>query len=494
MNQVSEFQNFNGLNLSTELLNAINAAGYTKPSKIQEKVIPHIMEGRDVIAQAETGSGKTAAFAMPILFSLKKDNKSKTPQVLVLTPTRELAQQVSQSFKKYASFMPWIKTACIYGGQGYRDQIHSLKSNPQIVIGTPGRIIDMMEKGYLKLKQTTKFVLDEADEMLKMGFKEDIELIASEISEDRQTTLFSATMPSGILSISKKYLKDPVHIKLISNNLTNDNVKQKYWMLSSKDKLEALQRLLVTADYDGAIIFVRTKTQAQDLSDKINDLGFSAAPINGDISQSMREKTISRFKDKKFNILVATDVAARGLDIPRIDMVINYDIPHDAESYVHRIGRTGRAGNKGEAILFVTKSELTSLKRIESTIKHKIEKANFPTVNEVYLSKLQKTKAVLENNLEASLKIKQIKAFMDDLVKEGLTLESIASSALYVLSDLKKEANFKDVLVVDDQDMEDDRPQRRGRGGRFNRSSRGDRFSRGAKKDGGRSRRFKRSS
>ena len=475
---------FSDLGLSQEVVSVAKEVGYLKPSKIQEQVIPHILEGRDVIAQAETGSGKTAAFAMPILTSIPKSFKSELPIGLVLVPTRELAQQVSESFKKYSSQMPWVKVACIYGGQGYRDQIRALQSKPKIVIGTPGRIIDHIERGFLQLDNVSKLVLDEADEMLKMGFKEDVEFIASKVPEKRQTTLFSATMPPEIMRITKKYLKDPVHVKLASKSLTGKNITQKYWMVDDSKKLEALRRLLITTKSDGIIVFVRTKTQAMEIAEKVNEFGFSAAPLNGDISQSMREKTVARFKAHKFNVLVATDVAARGLDIGRVDLIVNFDIPYEPESYVHRIGRTGRAGNTGEAILFVTKREMTSLKRLERTIKLDIEKGKAPTNQEISLFQFKNLEEKIKNNLAAAKKVKELKIVTEEMEKEGISIQDIASTALYMLSgvssldsspmnknfdaDLDEDLADEDFYNKDRKSFDRRRVRSRGRGqGRF---------------------------
>lgn len=461
---------FNDLSLASEVISAVKTAGYVTPSKIQQQVIPHILEGRDIIAQAETGSGKTAAFAMPILSTLQKNNKVKHPQVLVLAPTRELAQQVNESFKKYASNMPWIKTACIYGGQGYKDQIRALQSKPQIVIGTPGRVIDHIEKGYLVLDSISKFVLDEADEMLKMGFQEDVEFIASKVPLERQTTLFSATMPPEILHITKKYLKDPVHVRLVSKVLTGKNISQTYWMVPESKKMEALRRLLITTPSDGIIVFVRTKTQAVEVAEKINEFGFLASPLNGDISQSMREKTVARFKQHKFNVLVATDVAARGLDIDRVELVVNFDIPYEPESYVHRIGRTGRAGNKGQAILFVTQRDMSSLKRLERTIKMDIQKGSIPSNEELHVKKIAKIKQDIVKNLSSSKKVKELGFILDQMKEEGLSADDIARTALYLLSGITAQDQMAEKDLIEEQRGDDFNSQRRRRRPRFDRT------------------------
>ena len=282
---------FSDLKLSPEILEAVTKAGYENPSVIQQQVIPLIVDGRDIIGQAETGSGKTGAFALPLLSNLKNTKSKGGPEILVLAPTRELAMQVAESFKKYSVTLPWVKTVCIYGGQGYKEQISALKASPQIVVGTPGRIIDHIEKGYLKLDRVTKLVLDEADEMLKMGFQEDVEFIVSNAPAGRQTALFSATMPPAIARIAQNYLNNPVEIKLKSKTLTSKNIKQKYWMVSESNKLQALTRLLEVGNYTGVIVFVRTKSQAVELTEKIYEAGFTAAPLNGDIAQAVRENS-----------------------------------------------------------------------------------------------------------------------------------------------------------------------------------------------------------
>ena len=377
MSQTDTLPSFSELGLSAPVLEALDKIGYETPSPIQAEMIPYVIEGRDVLGQAQTGTGKTAAFALPILSRI--DTKIKTPQVLVLTPTRELAIQVAEAFQKYAAKIKGFHVLPIYGGQDARGQIRQLERGVHVVVGTPGRVMDLIRRKNLKLNALKTLVLDEADEMLRMGFIDDVEWVMEQIPEERQIALFSATMPTQIHKITKKYLNNPKEIFIKVKTTTAPTINQRYWMVSGHHKLDALTRILEAEHFDAIIIFVRTKNATTELAQKLEARGYSTAALNGDIAQNQREKTINDLKKMKIDILIATDVAARGLDVPRISHVINYDVPYDTEAYVHRIGRTGRAGREGNAILFVAPREKRMLQQIERATKHKIEMLEMPS-------------------------------------------------------------------------------------------------------------------
>jgi ATP-dependent RNA helicase DeaD len=379
---------FTDLGLPDTLLRALSDVGYETPSPIQAATIPPLMAGKDVLGTAQTGTGKTAAFALPILARI--DPAQQKPQALVLAPTRELAIQVAEAFQKYAHHLPGFHVLPIYGGQSYTPQLASLKRGVHVVVGTPGRVIDHLNRGSLDLSQLRCLVLDEADEMLRMGFIDDVEAVLKKIPETRQVALFSATMPPQIKRIAQTYLHEPVEVAIRTTTTTAANIRQRYWAVSGVHKLDAMTRILEAEPYDAMIVFARTKLATQELADKLSARGISAAAINGDMDQKARERTISQLKDGRIDVLVATDVAARGLDVERISHVLNYDIPYDTESYVHRIGRTGRAGRKGEAILFVAPRERGMLRAIERATRQPIEPMQLPsieTVNEQRVSK-----------------------------------------------------------------------------------------------------------
>jgi ATP-dependent RNA helicase DeaD len=394
---------FSDLNLSAPVMKALKDVGYEVPSPIQAATIPLLLAGRDVLGQAQTGTGKTAAFALPVLSNL--DIKQQSPQVLVLAPTRELAIQVAEAFQSYAAHIPGFHVLPIYGGQSYGPQLSALRRGVHVVVGTPGRVIDHLEKGSLDLSKLKTLVLDEADEMLRMGFIDDVEQILQKVPATRQTALFSATMPSAIKRIAKTYLRDPSEVTVAAKTGTADNITQRYWMVSGMQKLEALTRILEAEPFDGMIIFARTKLGTEELATKLQARGFAATAINGDMQQTQRERTIAQLKDGKIDILVATDVAARGLDVERISHVINYDVPSDPESYTHRIGRTGRAGRSGQAILFITPREQGLLKAIERATRQPVAPLTLPTikaVNDVRIAKFkdQITEAIAAGGLE----------------------------------------------------------------------------------------------
>ncbi len=382
---------FSELGLHPEVLRAVDALGYESPSPIQAATIPALVEGRDVIGLAQTGTGKTAAFALPVLSHLAEAGRAEDgPFALVLTPTRELALQVAEAFTSYATNLDDFSVLPIYGGQSYGPQLAGLKRGAQVVVGTPGRVIDHLKRGSLKLQNLQHLVLDEADEMLKMGFAEDIEEIFNATGDSRQVALFSATMPTSIHRLTGKYLNDPEEVRVAAKSQTGSNIRQRYLMVQHSHKLDALTRILEVEEYDGIIMFVRTKQATEELAEKLRARGFKASAINGDIPQQARERTVEMLREGKIDILVATDVAARGLDVERISLVVNYDIPHDTESYVHRIGRTGRAGRSGEAILFITPREQRLLGSIERATKQKVEPLTLPSVEELTNTRVEK--------------------------------------------------------------------------------------------------------
>ncbi len=379
---------FADLGLDARVLKAVTDVGYEQPSSIQAATIPPLLEGRDVMGLAQTGTGKTAAFALPILSNI--DMRQKTPQALVLAPTRELALQVSEAFEKYAAKLPGLHVLPVYGGQGYGVQLSALRRGVHVVVGTPGRIMDHLEKGTLDLSDLRFLVLDEADEMLKMGFAEDVETILSGTPDTKQVALFSATMPSAIRRITAKHLKNPVEISVKSKTATVSTTTQRYMIVSYPQKIDALTRILEVENFEGMIVFVRTKSETEVVAEKLRARGFSAQAINGDVAQVQRERTINQLRTGKLDILVATDVAARGLDVERISHVVNFDIPTDTGSYVHRIGRTGRAGRKGDSIAFVTPRERHLLRAIEKATRQPLTQMQLPTVEDINETRLNR--------------------------------------------------------------------------------------------------------
>lgn len=388
---------FNQLGLNKSIITALSEIGYETPSPIQAQTIPLVLSGKDVLGQAQTGTGKTAAFALPLLSSI--DLKQKQPQVLVLAPTRELAIQVAEAFQKYASHMKNFHVLPIYGGQDYRGQIRALQRGVHVVVGTPGRVMDHMRRGTLVLDNLSTLVLDEADEMLRMGFIDDVEWVLEQTPADRQIALFSATMPQEVRRIATKHLNEPEQVTIKVKTTTADTIRQRYWPVSGLHKLDALTRILEAESFDGMLIFVRTKTATVELAEKLEARGYSSSALNGDIAQNQRERTIKQLKDGKIDILVATDVAARGLDVDRISHVINYDIPYDTEAYVHRIGRTGRAGRTGDAILFVAPREKRMLSAIEKATRKKIDIMELPSTEIINDKRIAKFKQRISDTL-----------------------------------------------------------------------------------------------
>ena len=377
----SSSKTFQELGLAKPVLAALEEVGYETPSPIQAETIPVLLAGRDLVGQAQTGTGKTAAFALPMLSRI--DLSLQQPQLLVLTPTRELALQVAEAFQRYASKLRDFHVLPIYGGQDFKPQLQRLRRGAHVVVGTPGRVMDHMRRGTLALEHLKGLVLDEADEMLRMGFIDDVEWILEQTPPERQVALFSATMPKEIRRIAGAYLRDPDEVSIKVKTATAETINQRYWTVSGFHKLDALTRILEAEEFDAAIVFVRTRTATVELAEKLQARGYATAALNGDIQQQQREKTVRDLKAGQLDIIVATDVAARGLDVQRISHVINYDIPYDTEAYVHRIGRTGRAGRKGEAILFVAPRERRMLAAIERATRQKISPMELPSTEAI---------------------------------------------------------------------------------------------------------------
>jgi ATP-dependent RNA helicase DeaD len=416
-----------------ELLKALEAVGYQEPSPIQKAAIPELMLGRDLVGQAQTGTGKTAAFALPMLAALDPDQRK--PQVLVLAPTRELALQVAEAFNGYASHLPGVRTLAIYGGADFRDQIHQLKRGVQIVVGTPGRVMDHMRQGTLDLSSLRALVLDEADEMLRMGFIDDVEWVLEQLPEQRQVVLFSATMPPEIRRISQKYLNAPAEITIKQKAADATRIRQRFLMVHAPHKQAALERVLEAETSEGVIIFARTKAITLTVAESLEQHGYDVAVLNGDVPQAQRERTIERLKSGQVDVLVATDVAARGLDVERISLVINYDIPFDSEAYVHRIGRTGRAGRSGDAILFLTPRERRFLGGMERAVGKPIEEMDVPSNATINQNRLDRMRTKLTNCLQTPASSEQERALLSEILQrvaqeQGSSPEQLALAAL----------------------------------------------------------------
>jgi len=389
---------FSELDLAAPLVKVVTELGYESPLPIQAACIPPLLEGRDVLGLAQTGTGKTAAFALPLMSRIDLDNRS--PQVIVLTPTRELALQVAEAFQKYARQLKGFHVLPIYGGQSYGFQFKQLNRGPHVIVGTPGRIQDHLDRGSLDLSGISCVVLDEADEMLRMGFVDEVEAIISKAPDDRQMALFSATMPPQIKRISKRYMKDPLEVRIETKTTTADNIEQVYMVVPNAAKFEALARILETESYDGILVFSRTRVGTTELTERLAARGFDVAALNGEMTQQARERTVKRLKNGKVDIVVATDVAARGLDVERISLVINYDIPGDAESYIHRIGRTGRVGRYGKAILFVNPRERRLLQFIERATRQPLKPMDMPSHDTVTSKRVEKFRENLVKVME----------------------------------------------------------------------------------------------
>jgi ATP-dependent RNA helicase DeaD len=460
---------FNELNLKTPILAALDTLGYKTPTPIQAEAIPAVLRGEDVLGQAQTGTGKTAAFALPILNNI--DPKKQHPQVLILAPTRELVAQICDAFHEFAAKMPEIRITAIYGGQSYREQFRDLKRGVHIVVGAPGRVMDHIEKKTLNLSALSCIVLDEADEMLRMGFVDNVKWICEHAPDNCQKLLFSATMPREIKRIADQHLKNPVQIK-IAGKATVSKIEQRYWMISGAHKLDALSRILETEDTDGVIVFVKTKAATLDVAENLSGRGFSCQALNGDMSQDQRQSAVDQLKSSKLNILIATDVAARGLDVERISHVINYDMPFNSEVYVHRIGRTGRAGRSGNAILFVSPRERRLLQNIERSTKQQIQKLELPTTAQIVKHRIAKFKT----KITASLEDKNI-SFFDKIVQEYQSENDIEPSKLAAA--LAKMAQGNTPLILEPSAHKPQRRDSRDRNSRNDRDSRYSRESRG---------------
>ncbi|MCC8909274.1 DEAD/DEAH box helicase [Curtobacterium sp. GD1] len=471
---------FADLGLSDAVLKAVKDIGYETPSAIQEATIPTLLEGRDVVGLAQTGTGKTAAFALPILSRMEAG--SKVPQALVLSPTRELALQVCEAFEQFASHMKHVHVLPVYGGQAYGVQLSALRRGVDVVVGTPGRIMDHIAKGTLDLSELKYLVLDEADEMLKMGFAEDVETILAETPDDKQVALFSATMPTQIRRISQQYLTDPAEITVKTKTKTAANITQRYLMVSYPQKVDALTRILEVEDFEGMIIFVRTKSETETLAEKLRARGYAAAAISGDVAQAQRERTVNQLKSGKLDILVATDVAARGLDVDRITHVVNYDIPVDIESYVHRIGRTGRAGRSGDSISFVTPRERRLLSAIERHTKQPLTQMQLPTIEDVNETRLTRFDDAITAALEQQDRITAFRDIIAHYVEHHDVPADDVAAALAVV------AQGEDPLLLDPK--ADELRNRVDRDGRSSdrrdrdddRGARGDRADRGPRR------------
>ncbi|EHB88614.1 hypothetical protein HMPREF0737_00393 [Rothia mucilaginosa M508] len=428
---------FTDLGLDPRVLAALEEVGYEKPSPIQEQTIPLLLDGHDVVGLAQTGTGKTAAFALPALSRMAEladiNGVSRDTQVLVLAPTRELALQVAEAFSSYATHMEDFTVLPIYGGSPYGPQLAGLRRGAQVVVGTPGRVIDHLEKGSLDLSNLQYLVLDEADEMLRMGFAEDVEKILEGTPDSKQVALFSATMPNSIRKIAQQYLNDPVEVRVKAKTTTSANISQRYMQVMHSHKLDAMTRVLEVENYDGIIVFVRTKKETEEVADKLKARGFAAAAINGDIPQQLRERTVDALRDGRIDILVATDVAARGLDVERISLVVNYDIPHDTESYVHRIGRTGRAGREGAAILFVTPREKYMLRQIEKATRQKVEPMHMPTAEAVNETRKQRFAQQITETIESE-DLSFFRQIIEDYENEHDTTAEDIAAALAVIA------------------------------------------------------------
>ncbi|WP_047684438.1 MULTISPECIES: DEAD/DEAH family ATP-dependent RNA helicase [Xenorhabdus] len=467
---------FADLGLSAPILSALQDMGYEKPSPIQQQCIPHLLNGRDVLGMAQTGSGKTAAFSLPLLHNI--DAELRAPQILVLAPTRELAVQVAEACSDFSKHMRSVNVVALYGGQRYDVQLRALRQGPQVVVGTPGRLLDHLKRGTLDLSNLRGLVLDEADEMLRMGFIEDVENIMSQIPAEHQTALFSATMPEAIRRITRRFMNEPQEVRIQTSVTNRPDISQSYWSVYGMRKNEALVRFLEAEDFDAAIIFVRTKNATLEVAEALERNGYNSAALNGDMNQALREQTLERLKDGRLDILIATDVAARGLDVDRISLVVNYDIPMDAESYVHRIGRTGRAGRAGRALLFVENRERRLLRNIERTMKLTIPEVELPNAELLSQRRLEKFAANVQQQLESS-DLDQYRALLSKLgTSDELDMETLAAALL-------KMAQGERSLILPPDPVRrprrefNDRDDRRRNGNGFGERDRGDKGDRG---------------
>ncbi|QIW16018.1 ATP-dependent RNA helicase [Pasteurellaceae bacterium RH1A] len=428
-------QTFADLGLPQTLLDAVTQMGFVNPSPIQAACIPHLLNGRDVLGMAQTGSGKTAAFGLPLLAQIDPDQHH--PQMLVMAPTRELAIQVADAFETFTKNIRGLRIVTVYGGQRYDIQLRALKQGSQVVVGTPGRILDHIRRGTLDLSNLRSIVLDEADEMLRMGFIEDVETVMAELPEDHQTALFSATMPEPIRRITRRFMTDPQEVKIQATQQSRPDIAQSYWLVNGFRKNDALLRFLEVEEFDAAIIFARTKTGTIDITELLERNGYKAAALNGDMTQAAREQTLDRLKSGRLDILVATDVAARGLDVERISLVVNYDIPLDSESYVHRIGRTGRAGRSGRALLFVEPRERRLLKNIEHLMKTRVDEIAVPNHEILMEKRRERFKARISQQLEHH-DLPLYRELLEDLFTADQDHDELAAAMMMMLQEKQK--------------------------------------------------------
>lgn len=463
---------FASLGLPFAILRVLEELGYEAPSPIQAQSIPSLLEGRDVLGMAQTGTGKTAAFSLPLL--ARTQVESRATQVLCLAPTRELAQQVAEAVQTYSKYMSGLDVCAIYGGTSYGNQIRDLKRGAQWVVGTPGRVMDHIRKGTLKLDEIRAIVLDEADEMLRMGFIDDVNWILEQTPKDRQAALFSATMPKEIQRVAEEHLNDPIQVKIKTKTTTNANITQRYWFVGGTNKNDGLLRICETEDFDAMMVFVRTKQATEEVADFMQANGFKCAPLNGDIPQALREKAVEKLKNGQLDIIVATDVAARGLDVERISHVINYDIPTDTESYVHRIGRTGRAGRTGDAIVFVRGREKRLLRDIEKATHQSIEEMALPSAKQVN----EKRKERFQGRIIDALHSEKNKLYRE-MIEQVLASQPV--DALDIAAALAALLQGKKPLFIDEK--QDARQQERNKRDRDERGERGDRYERRNKRD-----------
>ncbi|MBZ9613267.1 DEAD/DEAH box helicase [Rheinheimera maricola] len=459
---MSDTVSFSQLMLPEAIVRAVTELGYETPSPIQAAAIPKLLAGEDVLGQAQTGTGKTGAFALPLLARL--DPAQNDPQILVLAPTRELAIQVAEAFQAYARYMPAFHVLPLYGGQSYTNQLKSLKRGSQVIVGTPGRILDHLDRGTLKLDKLRAIVLDEADEMLRMGFIDDVQTIMDATPAGRQVAMFSATMPPQIRAIAQKHLKNAEEIKIASKTSTVERITQRYVMLDGNQKLDALTRLLEGEEYDATIVFVRTKSATEEIAEKLGARGYAVACLNGDMNQAHRELTIRKMKANQLDVIVATDVAARGLDVERISLVVNYDIPYDSEAYVHRIGRTGRAGREGKAILFVSPRERRLLRTIEHATKQPIEQMSLPTGRVIEQRRIESFREQLAQTIETQ-DLSFFQTLINDWREKIETTENDLAAALLFLAQKDQPLNvanqFPEIREPHSRGGErDDRPRR----------------------------------
>lgn len=486
-------KDFSQLGLSQDIVDTVIKLGYENPTPIQQYAIPYILSGRDVLGQAQTGTGKTAAFALPLINNMDFDSRDRAPQVLVLAPTRELAIQVAEQFEAFSKNVPNLDVACIYGGQEYGSQIRALKKGVKVVVGTTGRVMDHIEKGTLQLDNLRALVLDEADEMLRMGFIDDVKFVLSHVSDECQRLLFSATIPTDIADIIQEYLRNPCKIQVKAKTKTANTVTQKFIVIKGFRKIDALDRLLEVEETDGVIIFVKTKTSTIEVADNLKALGYKVAAINGDMQQSQREYIVDQFRSAKSDILVATDVVARGIDLERISHVINYDMPGDTDTYVHRIGRTGRAGREGTSISLVPLKEMRFLRILEKFTGSPMQEVFMPSAKDLADSRIENFKARITSAIDKNKSLDKYKDVITS-IRDELELDSDELLAVLTLLAQDKKSFFpREIQARDDKPRRDrnsrdnrrdnDRFERRGdRNDRNDRGDRNGRFDRSERK------------